>query len=106
MQNNRLHSHQGHGLMVTSGRLKKQFAGVAAAERLSANVMFDPRSSASKLKILGVLCILVLCGILVAGLWPFHAPINDVTWLQNADGVDFGSHGTLVSIKAFRLSYG
>jgi hypothetical protein len=106
MQNNRLHSHQGHGLMVTSGRLKKQFAGVAAAERLSANVMFDPRSSASKLKILGVLCILVLCGILVAGLWPFHAPINDVTWLQNADGVDFGSHGTLVSIKAFRLSSG
>jgi VanZ like family/Concanavalin A-like lectin/glucanases superfamily len=104
MQNNRLHCHQGHGLMVTSGRLKKQrlLARFAAVERLSTNVMFDPSSSASKLKILGVLCILVLCGILVAGLWPFHAPINDVTWLENADGVEFGSHGTLVSLRAFR----
>lgn len=89
--------------MVTSGRLKKQhlLARVAAVERLSTHVMFDPSSSASKLKILRVLCILVLCGIFVVGLWPFHAPINEVTWLENADGVEFGSHGTLVSTKAF-----
>jgi hypothetical protein len=71
-----------------------------AAEQLSTNVMLNPRS-AFKIRILGVLCILVLCGILVVGLWPFHAPINDVTWLENSDGVEFGSHGTLVSDKAF-----
>jgi hypothetical protein len=61
--------------------------------------MLDP---SFKLKILGVLCIFVLGGILVAGLWPFHAPINDVTWVNNADGLDFNRHGTLVSSKTFR----
>jgi len=88
--------------MVTSGRLKQLLPDRVAAEQLSTNVMFDPSGSAFKLKILGVLCILVLCGILVAGLWPFHAPINDVTWLKNADGLDFHRHGTLVSSKTFR----
>lgn len=74
----------------------------SAAEQLSTNLMLDPSNGAVKLKILGVLCILVLCGILVAGLWPFHAPINDVTWLNNSDGLDFHRHGTLVSSKTFR----
>jgi hypothetical protein len=91
--------------MVTRAAQETAFARSrrrVAAEQVSANVMLDPSNSAFKLKILGVLCTLVLCGILVAGLWPFHAPINDVTWLENADGVEFGSHGTLVSSKAFR----
>ena len=32
--------------------------------------------------LLGAICIAVLCGILVAGLWPFHSPRNEVTWLR------------------------
>jgi hypothetical protein len=50
-----------------------------------------------EVKILRVLCLCVLCGILVAGLWPFHAPKNEVTWLRNANGLSFGRYGTVLS---------
>jgi VanZ like protein/concanavalin A-like lectin/glucanase superfamily protein len=53
-------------------------------------------------KISGILCIFILCGILVAGLWPFHSPVNQVTWLRNANGLCFGDHGTVLSARAFR----
>jgi hypothetical protein len=42
-------------------------------------------------------CALILGGILVAGLWPFHQPKNGVTWLQGANGVRLGRHGTLIT---------
>ena len=29
------------------------------------------------------ICLSVLCGMLVAGLWPFHAPRNEVSWLSD-----------------------
>ena len=58
--------------------------------------MIDPGKSAIEMKILSVLCIFVFCGILVAGLWPFHRPTNQVTWLSNADGLLLGRHGTVV----------
>src|ERR1700683_4913803 len=48
-------------------------------------------------KLLGVLCIAVLCIILTLGLWPFHSPKNDVTWLRNANGLSFGRYGTAQS---------
>jgi VanZ like family/Concanavalin A-like lectin/glucanases superfamily len=58
-----------------------------------------------QLKILGWLCIFVLSGILTAGLWPFHAPSNDVSWLDNARGIYFGRHhGTVLSLGAFEAS--
>jgi hypothetical protein len=47
--------------------------------------------------ILGILCVPLLCGILVAGLWPFHHPHNDVSWLAGANGVRVGPHGTVLS---------
>ena len=53
-------------------------------------------------KTVRALCILVVAGILVAGLWPFHAPRNDVSWLGNGNGLLFGSHGTALSSGAFR----
>jgi len=46
---------------------------------------------------LRVICACVLFCILVAGLWPFHAPRNDVSWLSNEDGLLFGKHGSIVS---------
>jgi hypothetical protein len=52
-------------------------------------------------KILGWLCLLVLCGILVAGLWPFHSPRNDVRWLSQGDGLLFGKHGSILSTGSF-----
>jgi len=50
-----------------------------------------------KSKLLGVLCVAVLCIILTLGLWPFHSPKNDVTWLKNASGLSFGRYGTIRS---------
>jgi hypothetical protein len=47
------------------------------------------------------ICALVLLGILVAGLWPFHAPRNQVRWLNGANGLLFKRHGSVVSAGAF-----
>jgi VanZ family protein len=38
---------------------------------------------------------------LVAGLWPFHVPGNQVKWRENADGVDFGRYGSVLSTGTF-----
>jgi hypothetical protein len=46
---------------------------------------------------LGILCAGVLIGILTAGLWPFHAPKNDVSWLNDGDGIRFGRHGLILN---------
>jgi hypothetical protein len=53
-------------------------------------------------KILGVICACVLLGILVAGLWPFHAPRNQVSWLRQGNGLLFGKYGSIVSASPFK----
>jgi hypothetical protein len=53
--------------------------------------------------VLGVLCASVLGVILTAGLWPFHAPKNQVSWLSNGNGLHFGDHGVILSTDAFNL---
>jgi VanZ family protein len=58
------------------------------------------------LKLLGVACGLVLVGMLVAGLWPFHSPRNRVTWFAGGNGLYFGRHGVVLSsgkIKATNM---
>ena len=47
--------------------------------------------------VLGVLCAAVLVGIMTAGLWPFHAPKNQVSWLSNGNGLHFGEYGVILS---------
>jgi hypothetical protein len=47
--------------------------------------------------LLRAICALVLLGILVAGLWPFHSPRNQVSWLNNNSGLLFGKYGSIVS---------
>jgi hypothetical protein len=59
-------------------------------------------SSSAYKAIVQALTVLVLGVVLVAGLWPFHAPRNAVTWIKNEDGLRFGHHGTLISRDAFR----
>jgi len=54
-------------------------------------------------KLLGVLCAAVLVGILIAGLWPFHSPKNQVSWLSNGNGLHFGNHGVILSPHALTL---
>lgn len=63
-----------------------------------------PLGGLEQTKILGALCILILCGILIAGLWPFHSPLNEVTWLGDENGLRFGRHGTILSSGPFTLS--
>jgi hypothetical protein len=52
--------------------------------------------------ILRAICGLTLFGILVAGIWPFHAPRNQVSWLSQENGVLFGKHGSIVSANPFK----
>jgi hypothetical protein len=52
-------------------------------------------------RILGVVCIILLGGILYAGLTPFHSPANEISWVAGADSLHFGEHGTLFSIDPY-----
>jgi VanZ family protein len=51
--------------------------------------------------VIGALATVTLCGILVVGLWPFHAPKNQVTWLGSENGLSFGDYGTILSSDFF-----
>jgi hypothetical protein len=51
--------------------------------------------------LLRAICAFVLLCILVAGLWPFHAPKNDVSWLSNGSGLVFGKRASILSAGAF-----
>jgi len=51
---------------------------------------------------LRAICVFVLLGILVAGLWPFHAPRNEVRWLNQGGGLYFGKYGSIVAAKPFK----
>jgi len=44
----------------------------------------------------GVGCALLVAGIVIACLWPFHSPRNQVSWLSGG-GIRFGEHGTVIS---------
>jgi VanZ family protein len=48
------------------------------------------------------LCVCTVVTILIAGLWPFHAPKNNVEWIGKEDGLQFGRYGSVVSTGAFQ----
>jgi len=50
----------------------------------------------------GLCCIAILCVILLAGLWPFCAPGNQVQWLPNQNGLQFGGRGVVIGDRPFR----
>jgi VanZ family protein len=52
-------------------------------------------------RVLAILCLLVLVGILLAGLLPFRAPRNGVAWLPSSDGVHLSGHAILWSVGSF-----
>jgi VanZ family protein len=64
----------------------------------------EPTREIIRARLPGLVCLSVLCGILVAGLWPFHAPRNAVTWLENQNGLRFGRYGTIVSSGVFQMA--
>lgn len=53
-----------------------------------------------KNKALAVLCLLVMVGLLGAGLWPFNPyPRNEVSWAPDGQGLRFGDYGTILSSR-------
>jgi VanZ like family/Concanavalin A-like lectin/glucanases superfamily len=54
-------------------------------------------------KVLVALCAAILVGILTAGLWPFHAPKNEVSWSSDGNGLRFGSYGLILGPGTFGL---
>jgi glycopeptide antibiotics resistance protein len=49
-------------------------------------------------------CILNVCGLLVAGLWPFTPYLhNDVSWLGHENGLFFGEFSTMLSTAPLHL---
>jgi hypothetical protein len=71
---------------------------------LSSLTCVSPGQQPMRKKVLGVLCASVLVIILTAGLWPFHAPKNAVSWVSNGNGLLFGNHGVILSFDAFTLA--
>jgi hypothetical protein len=47
-------------------------------------------------------CICVLAIILTAGLWPFHAPRNRISWLEPENGLRFEKYSSVVTASEFR----
>jgi hypothetical protein len=63
-----------------------------------------PATPKMKLNLLALICIAVLCITLTLGLWPFHSPANEVSWLGNRDGLRFGKYGTVIGSGSFQIS--
>lgn len=55
-------------------------------------------------ELLEFICFFILCGILVAGLWPFRSPPNQVSWLDTKNGLRFGDHGTILSSGILQMT--
>ncbi len=53
-------------------------------------------------KVLGVVCLLLVAGLLYFGLSPFHSPENQVHWPSEGNGLAFGWYGTLLSSGTFK----
>lgn len=53
-------------------------------------ISFPPR-------LIGTVAVMTLCIILLAGLWPFYSPKNEVHWLENENGLQFAHFGTILS---------
>ncbi len=61
-----------------------------------------PRKIANKLLL--VACLLILCGILIAGLSPFTPHLkNQVRWLDQQDGLYFGEYASILSSAPLRV---
>jgi VanZ like family/Concanavalin A-like lectin/glucanases superfamily len=51
--------------------------------------------------LLRAVCLLLLLGILAAGLWPLYVPRNEVNWSPDVRGILFGEYGSVISAGLF-----
>jgi hypothetical protein len=78
---------------------KKKGDGSFSRTRLTSEIpgwIFQADWKATGPRLLGAALGVVIVGMLAAGLWPFHSPRNQVTWLAGGHGVRFGLHGTIL----------
>src|SRR5208283_3691491 len=54
--------------------------------------------------LMGALCAVMVFAMLGVGLWPFHSPKNQVSWVPNEDSVRFGRNGTILSSGMIRYA--
>ncbi len=54
--------------------------------------------------VITILCVCAACGVLTVGLWPFHAPRNNVHWLENKNGLAFDSYSTVLTDRPLHLT--
>ena len=64
----------------------------------------ESTKSKIRARIPSLLCVAVLSGILVAGLWPFERPPNGVTWLGTENGLGFSGYATAWSSGSFQTA--
>ena len=56
--------------------------------------------------LLPFLCLVILVATLAFGMWPFHSPQNDVTWVPGKHAIHIGENGTALSTADLRLGSG
>lgn len=62
----------------------------------------DRRGNSMNKRFLSLICIAIAIGILFAGLWPLNFwPANEVTWLNEQNGIHFGRRGIAYSEGSF-----
>jgi len=67
--------------------------------------MTDPIVNKRKSIFLGIICLVIFAGIIVAGLWPFKFwPENKVEWLKDQNGVRFYGQGIIYSEKEIAMA--
>ncbi len=71
------------------------------SSQLQFTVIRNKHSRIAPAIIIEAVCICIVIALLCAGLWPFHTPKNDVTWLPNENGLHFGRFGSILSAGTF-----
>src|SRR5271170_1584443 len=66
--------------------------------------MYSTHRDRANTRITGALCACILSIILVAGLWPFHPPKNQVEWVENKNAIEFGRYGSILTAGTFHTS--
>ena len=65
-----------------------------SAEKMIRTLVMDNEKS----PVLGVICLLLIGGMLIACFWPFNfVPVNKVGWIQNGNGIRFYGQGIVFS---------
>ena len=80
------------------GRLSRFVTRITKRELGTDFRVIKGQSTLQDQKRLGILCWIVIAGVLVCTLWPFDPfPANQVSWLPDSNGIRFGSHGVVFS---------